>query len=186
MDERPATFMAYRNGVELRCYLKCGFSSVTTMKEQGLLDSAPTGPVRMSVGLARHPYRRVESFYKDKMVEAYRQGAAPQDCHLALRPFFDADDLVTGRVSLRAFVLDGLGRGYQDSHLTPLAEVYPDLDRVVDLDRPGEVADLEALLGVRFAHENRTYARRFFWTLGMRRVAHGLFAADFRRFGYRM
>jgi hypothetical protein len=186
MDERRARFIAYRNDVQIRCYLKCGYSSVAAMKEQGRLDDMPSGPVRMSVGLVRHPYRRVESFYKDKLVEAYRQGADSQDCHVALRPFFDEDDLVAGRVSLRSFVLDGLDCGYDDSHLVPLAEVYPDLDRVVDLDRRGEMADLEALLGVRFAHENRTYERRFVWTLGMRRVVGGLFTADFRRFGYRI
>lgn len=83
-------------------------------------------------------------------------------------------------------MLDGLGRGYADSHLAPLAEVYPDLDRTIDIDRPAEMADLEALLGVTMAHENATGKRRFVWTWAMRRVVHGILAEDFRRFGYRV
>ncbi len=145
-----------------------------------------SGPIKNHVLIVRSPFKRLESFYKDKVVTQSWHGGL-QDSQNKLLNYFRIERFEAGLVDFEAFIIDGVGKGYIDAHLTPLSEVSPrDCDFVIDIDQPDEISLLKTMLseGVLLPHLNRTYTKNFAWTAEMIGVVHELYRKDIERYGF--
>ncbi len=143
-------------------YYKCGFSTFEALRKR---HGTSSGPIKNHVLIVRSPFKRLESFYKDKVVTQSWHGEL-QDSQNKLLNYFRIERFQAGLVDFEAFIIDAVGKGYMDAHLTPLSEMSPrDCDFVIDIDQPDEVSLMRNMLGegVILPHLNRTYTKDFAW-----------------------
>lgn len=139
---------------------KCGYSSIASLAKNGLCAQHKfcynEDASKKKIYVIRSPYKRLESFYKDKMIKNIND--LNQNCQISLLDYFTKGELLNKRVSFRRFVTDCIGKGYSDPHISPLYDREPrpvSTDIIYDIDK--DINQIRSIFGaITFPHKNST------------------------------
>jgi hypothetical protein len=95
---------------------KCGFSTFENMRKQGIInDYKGNGRYKRVYIITRDPYKRIESFYKEKLLKNMTVGFT-QHCQQKLLDYFSLDTLLNKQVTFEEFI-HAIDCGYSDEHI---------------------------------------------------------------------
>jgi hypothetical protein len=176
--------------------LKTMYSTFENLKKKGIFKQIhrnPPGKTEFGIGIVRNPYSRVESFYKDKMIQAMTP-MFRQSCQKYLAKVFDRQRLIDKKISFQEFVLNGLGKNLveiskADGHLNPQSDFIPrGIKKFVHIECPEEMEYLSGLIGVDLteikSNNTNNVQTDLTWTPEMRKIVKDIYREDFNRFGY--
>jgi hypothetical protein len=169
--------IAYKGDIAIYYYLKAGHSTMEHLIKMGHVTRRPKEEVKYLYVLKRSIHKRLESFYKDKVMFNLRKDNL-QLCQKEMLKFVSIQDMLNMRMSFDRFIIDVIGRGYKDPHIRSLFTVYPDIefDKTIDLDENPE--DLDELMGFKVSIANRTSNRALIWTAKMKAVVKETYSND--------
>ena len=161
--------------------------------------------------LVRHPCRRVESFFKDKLRKdlegRVRNKRQLRNCHYiffylaGIDPRTDSLDDIKSKlfkINFEAFIRD-LPRLYlEDGHLHPQyllvrKNIFPgfplhfDYDRILQIESKTDMAFLETGLGLKLGRKYNSsskYDNEVAWNQALAEIVYEVYREDFAGFGY--
>jgi hypothetical protein len=139
------------------------------------------------IAVVRDPYKRIESFFKNKLIQQMSSECA-QICQQRLKCFFPKDRLINKEVSFEEFII-ALDRGYTDEHLVPQHLNIPEeVDMTVHLEEVEEHKIIKEKFNVDFEKYNDTddIKIELTWTDEMEEIIQKLYLKDFLVCGYDM
>jgi tetratricopeptide (TPR) repeat protein len=140
------------------------------------------------IALVRCPYKRIESFYKDKLIkQVTKTNRLPAQLDY-LSYFFPRKKLIDQEVSLEELIC-AIDRGYMDDHLIPQHENIPDnVDEIVHLEKKEEHQIIKQRFDIEFekTHSTEDIQIELVWTDRMKGIIQKFYQKDFQLFGYEM
>jgi tetratricopeptide (TPR) repeat protein len=169
--------------------LKCGYSSLEFYRNAGKIDRWEKDHINgyYKIAMVRNPYERIESFFKNKLIQQMSSACA-QICQQRLRCFFPTNRLIKKEVSFEEFII-ALNRGYTDEHLVPqYLNIPTEVDTLVHLEKLEELKLIKEKFDIDFAKYNNTDDMNIelVWTDEMQEIIQKLYFQDFLVCGYDM
>lgn len=159
------------------------------MRREGIIQSYQGNNKDKNIYIiTRDPYKRIESFYKEKLLKNMIAGFT-QHCQQKLLQYFPLDRLLEKQVSFQEFI-GAIEQGYSDAHIGLQSNILKKYTPTVKIKLEGGLDQLTTLLGV----NPNTYIRNttdevnvwMQWTPEMRHVINTIYATDFVNMGYSM
>lgn len=154
-------------------------------------------PSYRKVLLTRSPYKRLESFYKDKIEREPKKFKINQNCQSIILNYFSIEqDVDTAKkffesFSFENFVLSLPNFYYKDQHLTPQTQTmtkagfyFGRFFQMIDIDNVENKKSLRDLVPDVPNKFNETMERKFEYTAAMRVVVERIYANDFEYLKY--
>ncbi len=168
--------------------LKCGYTTFERMRRADVVHyyyASTRG--KTTYFITRDPYKRLESFYREKMIKNLTP-RFNQFCQRKLLKFFSRERLINKQVSFKEFI-KAVAQGYSDEHIAPqTSTIKGKPDHLVKLEQGLSV--LTPLLGINpdsFIGNTTTDMQiPLEWTQEMRTSINKLYAVDFVNMQYSM
>ena len=169
--------------------LKCGYSTFEKMRRKNLIKYYHGDLHNKTVYIiARDPYKRLESFYNDKLVK-HMNPDLNQICQQRFLDHFSRNQLINRMVTFEQFI-HAVGDGYNDEHIALQCNVIRRQPNYIVYLEHG-LSALTEILGVNpdLYIDNTSinnHEQYFEWTTEMRTIINKLYATDFIKLGYSM
>ena len=174
--------------------LKCGYSSFEFLVKNGkALKIKLVDPKAMNIFIVRDPYKRIESFYKDKILKCNVQNL--QFNQEVLKDYFGLQRLADKDIGFEEFVLSlqkGLLERFYvgetmsadmlvyDQHIFPQYYFYPNgINRIVRLEDDFSMMSIFKEFDSDLIKRNVSPNGNLFWSEEMKKVIMKIFAEDF-------
>lgn len=174
--------------------MKCCYTTMTIhMKENQLLKGNMGDTNCSKIGIVRSPYSRIESFYKQVLIENMNRPNAVQlweanklsAAAKKLTPFFGKQNLLNKQVTFEQFIVEALGEGYKESHVNTQNQfIPPEVTEIYKLEDKIKMKQLEERLGFALHRANATKSYPLQWTTQMYSIVNNYYQDDFIRFNY--
>nr|QBK88287.1 MAG: hypothetical protein LCMAC202_06490 [Marseillevirus LCMAC202] len=167
---------------------KCGYTTFENMRQADIIHHYNGYTRGKTIYLiTRNPYKRLESFYREKMLKNLTS-AFDQFCQQKLLKFFPRERLVNKQVSFKEFI-QAVAQGYSDEHIALQSNITPSKpNHLLQLERGLSV--LTPILGVNpdsfIGNTTADVQVPLEWTEDMRMSINLLYAADFINLQYAM
>jgi len=167
---------------------KCGYSTFEKMRAAGKVKYYYGSLKGKTVYfITRDPYKRLESFYRDKMVK-HMNPKLNQFCQQKLANFFTREELISRQVSFEQFI-KAIEKGYTDEHVALQSKILRSEPRHRIKLEEG-LSALTPVLGVNpddyISNVTGEVDANVDWTPEMRSIVNKVYAADFVHCGYSM
>ena len=181
--------VVYRKGQNLfYVNFKCGYSTFERLREAGIVKYYYGRTKGMTIYfITRDPYKRLESFYREKMIKNVNP-SLNQYCQQKLLHHFPKERLINRKVTFQEFI-KALEAGYNDEHIALQSGIINcPIDHRIKLERG--LWELTPVLGVNpddyISNVSKDILVTFEWTKEMRMIVNKLYAADFINMQYNM
>ena len=194
-------FFYKKNNIFIFVPLKCGFSTFENLRQNKIIEKFevfPSANNAIIYFICRDPYARLESFYKDKVINNI--DGIKQKSQKHLLNFFSNKDLQS-HITFEQFIIEGLGKGYMDDHIQPQSfwvqydsgKYYMTLTQglrglmhhVLKLETDMEILDEVLGIDVNSYRLNTSINQiSLEWTKEMRNIVNTIYSEDFSTFNY--
>jgi hypothetical protein len=120
-------FICSKNELCFFVNYKCGYSYFVLLVKLGIVRQINKPPTSYKyIIITRNPYIRLESFYKDKLIQSIKSvGYLNQVCQTSLLKYIPIGKLTSFKVSFYEF-LKCIDKGYRDPHIEPQYKIFPE------------------------------------------------------------
>ena len=168
---------------------KCGYSTFEKMRQEGIVKYFYGTPRNKTIYfITRDPYKRLESFYRDKMIKHMNPGLN-QYCQQMLTKYFTREQLINKQITFEQF-LKAIEAGYSDDHIALQHKILKSQRPHYRIKLERGLQCLEPILGINpddyVSNTTEDVDITFEWTKEMRMIVNKLYAADFIHCSYLM